>query len=83
MLYAADSCTATLATGDDTDGKQPGSRSQKLELGKGHMASAAASDASGTIFNRLSSGRARFTRRVINLGEQCSCLRMKLALQQI
>ena len=56
-------------TGNIDGGKQPGSRSQKLELGKGHMASVAAKDPSGSFFGKLSGGKTRFTRRVITLGE--------------
>lgn len=54
--------------GDPAGGKQPGSRSQKLELGKGHMASSASAEPTATFLNRLSSGKARFTRRIITLG---------------
>ena len=54
--------------GEAEGGKQPGSRSQKLELGKGHAANLAAKDPSSFV-NRLSGGKSRFTRRVIILGE--------------
>ncbi|KAL0035276.1 hypothetical protein WJX79_009858 [Trebouxia sp. C0005] len=54
--------------GDAEGGKQPGSRSQKLELGKGHMASVAAKDPSSSFFSRLSGGKSRFTRRMLTLG---------------
>ena len=69
---------ATIITvvhaGDPAGGKQPGSRSQKLELGKGHMASSASAEPTATFLNRLSSGKARFTRRIITLGAQRSAV---------
>ena len=58
-----------MRAGDSDGGKQPGSRSQKLELGKGHVASAAKKDPSASFFSRLSGGKSRFTRRVITLGK--------------
>lgn len=57
-----------VLVGEAESGKQPGSRSQKLELGKGHAASLAAKDPSSFV-NRLSGGKSRFTRRIIILGE--------------
>lgn len=59
---------ALVVAGDAEGGKQPGSRSQKLELGKGHMASVAAKDPSSSFFSRLSGGKSRFTRRMLTLG---------------
>lgn len=54
--------------GESSGGKQPNSRSQKLELGKGHTVSTASVEPAATFLNKLSSGKARFTRRVITLG---------------
>lgn len=54
--------------GDAEGGKQPGSRSQKLELGKGRMANVAAKDPASSFFSRLSGGKSRFTRRILTVG---------------
>ena len=59
-----------LPAGDDNGGKQPGSKSQKLELGKSHTVSTASTEPAATLLNKLSSGKARLTRRIITLGKQ-------------
>ncbi|KAL3136783.1 hypothetical protein ABBQ38_005497 [Trebouxia sp. C0009 RCD-2024] len=53
---------------DGNGGKQPNSRSQKLELGKGHTVSAASVEPAATFLNKLSAGKLRFTRRIIIIG---------------
>lgn len=59
-----------LYAGDSDGGKQPGSRSQKLELGKGHTVSTESDEPAATILRRLLNGKARFTRRIISVGKQ-------------
>lgn len=59
-----------LDAGDADGGKQPGSRSQKLELGKGLTDSTKSDEPAATILSKLLNGNARFTRRIISLGKQ-------------
>lgn len=59
-----------LPAADSDGGKQPGSKSQKLELGKGHTVSTDPDEPNTTIVSKLLHGKARFTCRVISLGKQ-------------
>lgn len=56
-----------VLTGSEDSNKQPGSRSQKLELGKGRGSTAVKQSRAKTSFNKLVSGK--ISRRAIVVGK--------------
>ena len=72
VLHTPSSCMYPwmLYAGDTDGGKQPGSRSQKLELGKGRTVSSKSNEPAASVLSKLLNGKARFTRRIISLGKQ-------------